>query len=178
MSKVLDVLTGGIFREVGDAIDKVVTSDEERLQLRNNLATIETKAEEVKVKAEQFIQGELSKRHQTDMQSDSWLSKNIRPMSLIALVTITIAWGILGLVALESSEGTVVATESVQFQVWTGFLGLLTALDLLAFGFYFGSRGVEKSAEKITAMIMKMKQAQKEKDKKKDEDEGEPDLGW
>ncbi len=74
---------------------------------------------------------EITKRHAADMASDSWLSKNIRPMTLIALVLSLIIW-----VALDSSiKG---------FKVGTEWIDLYKILLLLAFGFYYGGREIQK----------------------------------
>jgi hypothetical protein len=76
---------------------------------------------------------ETTKRWQYDMQSDSWLSKNIRPLSL-AFLTLTLFIYII----LDSSiQG---------FQINPNWIDLLSSLLLLVYGGYFGMR----SAEKIT----------------------------
>lgn len=76
---------------------------------------------------------ETTKRWQYDMQSDSWLSKNIRPLSL-AFLTLTLFIYII----LDSSiQG---------FQINSNWIDLLSSLLLLVYGGYFGMR----SAEKIT----------------------------
>ena len=160
----LDKLTGGIIGEVGDAIDSIVTSDEERLTLRNQLAQINASANkavgEVKVK----IAAALTSRHDADMKSDSWLSKNIRPMTLVFLTLSTIAYMVYGL-NVGMPEG------SQKFMVYNAGLQGLLGLDLMVYGFYFGSRGVEKvMASVATAMAAKPK-----KRKTFDDDE---ELGW
>lgn len=73
-------------------------------------------------------EAELTKRHVSDMASDSWLSKNIRPMVLIYLMA---AW-------------TVFAGVSVRWSVGPEFVDMLKAMLTAAFGFYFVSRGAEK----------------------------------
>ena len=76
---------------------------------------------------------ETTKRWVADMSSDSWLSKNIRPLSL-AFLTITLFIYII----LDSSlEG---------FKIDSNWIDLLSSLLLLVYGGYFGMR----SAEKIT----------------------------
>ena len=76
---------------------------------------------------------ETTKRWQSDMLSDSWLSKNIRPLSL-AFLTITL---FLYIILDSSLEG---------FKIDSGWIDLLSSLLLLVYGGYFGMR----SAEKIT----------------------------
>ena len=74
---------------------------------------------------------EISKRWQSDMKSDSWLSKNTRPMSLIFL-TISMVL----LILLDSFEWS--------FTVSTGWVDLLQTLLVTVYVAYFGSRGAEK----------------------------------
>jgi hypothetical protein len=76
---------------------------------------------------------ETTKRWSADMNSDSWLSKNVRPLSL-AFLTITLFIYII----LDSSlDG---------FKIDSNWIDLLSSLLLLVYGGYFGMR----SAEKIT----------------------------
>ena len=74
---------------------------------------------------------EVSKRWESDMKSDSWLSKNTRPMSLIFL-TISMVL----LIILDSFEWS--------FSVSTGWVDLLQTLLVTVYVAYFGSRGAEK----------------------------------
>jgi hypothetical protein len=74
---------------------------------------------------------ERTKRHASDMASDSWLSKNIRPMTLGYLLIVVVV-----LTVLDS------AIES--FTVAPGFLNLFTSLSIAAFSFYFVMRDVNK----------------------------------
>ena len=74
---------------------------------------------------------EVSKRWESDMKSDSWLSKNTRPISLIFL-TISMVL----LILLDSFEWS--------FQVSAGWVDLLQTLLVTVYVAYFGSRGAEK----------------------------------
>jgi len=74
---------------------------------------------------------EISKRWASDMKSDSWLSKNTRPMTLIFLTISLII-----LIVLESSN--------IQFDVDGGWVDLLKSLLITVYVAYFGSRGAEK----------------------------------
>lgn len=74
---------------------------------------------------------EVSKRWSADMTSDSWLSKNTRPLTLIFL---TISLVIL--IILESSN--------IQFDVDNSWVDLLKSLLITVYVAYFGSRGAEK----------------------------------
>jgi hypothetical protein len=89
-------------------------------------------AEAAKLKADMQEQQELTKRQAADMASDSWLSKNIRPMSLCALFAAYIMFALMSTFDLDTNES---------------YTMLLGQWGQLAFGFYFGSRGLEKIAE-------------------------------
>jgi len=88
------------------------------------------------------IQGEQerTKRHASDMNSDSWLSKNIRPMTLIFL-SIFLAL----LIVLDSAIGD-------GFDVKEKYISLLETLALAVYSFYFVLRGINK-------MIVKRKKS-------------------
>ena len=75
---------------------------------------------------------EISKRWQSDMKSDSWLSKNTRPLSLIFLSVMTIAF-----IWVDSHE-------SLSFTVEQEWISLLKTLTTTVYVAYFGSRGAEK----------------------------------
>ena len=74
---------------------------------------------------------EISKRWASDMKSDSWLSKNTRPMTLIFL-TVSMVF----LILLDSFE--------IDFSVDSGWIDLLKSLLITVYVAYFGSRGAEK----------------------------------
>lgn len=122
---------GTVIDSVGNAIDRNVTSDAERLALTNELAKIKAdskaKSEEIDVKFEQ----EISSRHKADMQSDSKLSKNIRPASLIFLLVVVSV--------LSVTDGNV-----GDFTIGESYISLFNSLLIVAFGFYFGGRSLEK----------------------------------
>ena len=74
---------------------------------------------------------EVSKRWSSDMKSDSWLSKNTRPMALIFLTASLVV-----IMLLDSFE--------INFTVDAGWVDLLKSLLITVYVAYFGSRGVEK----------------------------------
>ena len=81
MKKLLSLLSGGLIKDVGNVIDKLTTTDEERLAAKQ-------KIQELLEKADQDAQTQVTERWKLDMQSDSFLSKNIRPLVLIYLTVI------------------------------------------------------------------------------------------
>lgn len=95
--------------------------------------TIEPKDKETALKLlDQDIaeMGNISERWASDMKSDSWLSKNTRPMTLIFL---TLAMTIF-----------VILDSTVLLEIKTGWVSLLEALLITVYVAYFGSRGAEK----------------------------------
>jgi len=117
--------TSKLVTSVGDAIDKNVTSDEERLTLKNQLETIFSDLEKT-------LQEQTTIRQQADMTSDSWLSKNIRPMVLIAIVAIYTLFAVL------DGLGVVVFRET--------FANGIIEIGMTVFSFYFGGRTIEKAS--------------------------------
>lgn len=97
------------------------------VQLQNDMTKL---VMEANVVAEQ----ELTKRLQADMASDSWLSKNVRPMVLVFLLVLY----------------TFFAGFSVAYSIDPAYVDMLKQMLMAAFGFYFVSRGIEKVTDKIT----------------------------
>ena len=131
-----------VFNKPICTIDKIFTNDEERMQAQDQLD--KTKAEVTKIikafETEQLkhvenLEKELTTRHATDMKSDSWLSKNVRP---IALIFLTVSMVVLAYVTIfvDLSAGDLEALE--------GWRTVFQNLLLMVYAFYFGSRGIEK----------------------------------
>ena len=74
---------------------------------------------------------EVSKRWASDMKSDSWMSKNTRPMALIFLTVSMV------LLIFVDSTG-------MEFDVDSGWVDLLKSLLITVYVAYYGSRGAEK----------------------------------
>ena len=81
MKKLLQLITGGLIKDVGKVIDNLTTTDEERLAAK-------LKIEELLEQADKDAQDQVTARWESDMSSDSFLSKNIRPMVLIYLTVV------------------------------------------------------------------------------------------
>lgn len=120
---------------VGNAIDNLVTSDEEREQLKNELTKEVNSFKKVQLEHVETLEQQITDRHKIDMQSDSRLSKNVRPVMLVFMTVATVVLSYL-----------TVFTELTQLQIDTlnGWLPLLQTLLITAYSFYFGSRGFEK----------------------------------
>tara|TARA_R110001592_G_scaffold53498_1_gene164003 strand:- start:1661 stop:2047 length:387 start_codon:yes stop_codon:yes gene_type:complete len=113
-----------LVKEVGSVIDNLSTSDEERLKAKKAI-------KEVVLNYEKSMQVEVSERWRVDMQSDSWLSKNIRPMVLIFLCISTIL-----LIFIDAGF--------INFIVENSWIDLLKVVLMTCIGAYFGGRSFEK----------------------------------
>ena len=121
------LLTSLFSKLLGNAdkvIDEVVTSQEEKLTLKNKL-------QEIVNEHQAIIEQEVSKRWQADMNSDSWLSKSIRPLVLGWLVVATTL-----LIFIDAG--------AIEFVVEDKWVDLLQIVLITVIGAYFGSRGLEK----------------------------------
>jgi hypothetical protein len=115
----------GLVEGVGGVIDNLHTSKEEKLaaeqKIKELIATYETNMEK-----------EISSRWSADMNSDSWLSKNVRPMVLIFLVVCTV-------LMIFIDAGT------IAFHVEDKWTDLLQLVLITVIGAYFGGRSLEKT---------------------------------
>lgn len=113
-------------------VDKLIPDPAAKAQAQLDLAKLAQEGKLADIQADINEAQELTKRQQADMASDSWLSKNIRPISLIALFFAYIIFALMSAFGIDTNE---------QYTMLLGQWGQL------AFGFYFGSRGLEKLAE-------------------------------
>ena len=130
--ELLSALGGGLFKEVRELVDNVVTSTEEKLEIEARLKEKEMDFKQKQDELDLQYQKELSERHRSDMASDSWLSKNVRPLVLLVFVGL--------LVALSITDGAI-----GDFVVSESFIDTLETWGTTALMFYFGSRGLEKA---------------------------------
>lgn len=92
--------------------------------------------EEIFIKAELDLEKEITSRHAADMNSDSWLSKNIRPLlTIFSLVLYTL---------FAITDGNI-----GEFNIANQYVDLLGQIVIMSLGFYFTSRGIEKTAKII-----------------------------
>ena len=138
MSWFTDIFSSGVkdvIGEVGDIFDDMHTSDDEKLQAKERLAAIMNGFELKQQENANKFESEVTDRHTNDMVSDSWLSKNIRPL------TLAITGGTIYLLVYLTVFGTL--TE-LQVRVLEGWVPMLVGLFTTMVVFYFGSRGLEK----------------------------------
>ena len=121
---ILGNILSGLCSKADRIIDEVITSKEESLQLKNEL-------QKIIQEQEALIEQEVTKRWEADMNSDSWLSKNIRPLVL--------AWLVVSTTLLIFIDGGV-----IEFIVEDKWVDLLQIVLITVIGAYFGSRGLEK----------------------------------
>ena len=81
MNKIFQWLTGGVIKNIGNVIDKLTTTKEEKLEAQRLI-------QEILEKADSDAQEQVTERWKADMASDSFLSKNIRPLVLIFLTVV------------------------------------------------------------------------------------------
>ncbi len=113
-----------LIKGVGGVIDNLHTSKEEKL-------AAELKVKELIASYEAEMQKQVTERWKMDMQSDSWLSKNIRPLVLIFLVVSTVL-----LVFIDAGV--------IAFEVKASWVDLLQLVLITVIGAYFGGRSLEK----------------------------------
>lgn len=132
LSEIFSSSVSGVIDSVGNAIDKCITSDEEKLTLRNELIRIQEEASLKQQELDMQLEKEITQRQSNDMQSDSWLSKNIRPLTLIFIL---VMYSLLSI------------SSGFKFEVTESYVSLLGQWGMLIMSFYFGGRTFEKIAQ-------------------------------
>lgn len=130
MKKIFQWLTGGIIKEVGGVIDKLTTTDEERLEAKRLI-------QEILEKADSDAQEQVTRRWESDMNSDSFLSKNIRPMVLIYLTVIFTMCAFF-----DGNIG--------EFEIAEEYIPIFQTLLVTVYGAYFVGRTWEKAKSIIS----------------------------
>ena len=120
--------------EIGNKlIDKLLPDPEAKAKAQAELLKMQQDGRLAELQADNVEAQEISKRWQADMASDSWLSKNIRPMTLIYLLTAYLAMAIL---------------DGLGFKIAEAYVTLLGQWGMLVMGAYFGGRTLEKVFKK------------------------------
>jgi hypothetical protein len=113
-------------------VDKLIPDPEAKAQAQLKLAELAQNGELAQINAEVANQQEITKRWQSDMASDSWLSKNIRPLALIAIFTAYFLF---------------TAMSAFGYNAQESYVNLLGSWGQIVFLAYFGGRTVEKVME-------------------------------
>ena len=129
LAKLFGGAGGSIAEKISGIIDKHTFSKSEKAQFEKEM-------EEIFIKAELDLEKEITSRHAADMNSDSWLSKNIRPLlTIFSLVLYTL---------FALTDGNI-----GEFNIANQYVDLLGQIVIMSLGFYFTSRGIEKTAKII-----------------------------
>ena len=120
-------------------LDKVIPDPTAKAEAQAKLVELQQQGRLAELQADTAEAQELTKRQQADMASDSWLSKNIRPMTLIAILAGYFIFAMMSAFNMETNSK---------------YVELLGQWGMLIMSFYFGGRTLEK--------IIDMKGKQKE----------------
>ena len=125
MKKILNLITGGLIKDIGGIIDKLTTTEEERLLAKERI-------QRLLEDADKDAQEQVTERWKYDMQSDSWLSKNIRPLTLVFLTVM--------FTLLAFTDGNI-----GEFSIQKEYIPIFQTLLITVYGAYFVGRTWEKS---------------------------------
>jgi len=113
-------------------LDKFIPDPEAKAKAQAELLKMQQEGRLAELNADMNEQNNVSDRWKADMSSDSWLSKNIRPMALIAILGGYFVFAMMSAFGLNANES---------------YVTLLGNWGMLVFGAYFGSRTLEKVTE-------------------------------
>jgi len=113
-------------------LDKFIPDPADKAKAQAELLKMQQEGKLAELQTDQIAMQETSKRWEADMSSDSWLSKNIRPMALIAIFTAYFVFTTMSAFGLNAQES---------------YVNLLGQWGQIVFLAYFGGRTVEKVME-------------------------------
>tara|TARA_R100001443_G_C3328908_1_gene171869 strand:- start:239 stop:637 length:399 start_codon:yes stop_codon:yes gene_type:complete len=132
MKQILAKIFGGAGGSIADKISGVV---DRFVHTKDEKAAFEKEMTQVFINAEADMQKNITERWLADTKSDSWLSKNVRPLVLIFLVVSTVL-----LVFIDAGV--------IQFEVKANWVDLLQLVLITVISAYFGGRSMEKIRKK------------------------------
>jgi len=121
------VFSGGateLVEGVGGVLDNLITSKDEKLEAKR-------KVKELVANYEIEMEKNITSRWEADLKSDSWLSKNVRPLTLVFLIVCTML-----LIFIDAG--------AINFNVKDSYVDLLQLVLITVIGAYFGGRSLEK----------------------------------
>ena len=127
MSILTQIFSSGateLVKGVGGVIDNLHTSKEEKLEA-------ERKVKELMANYQIEMEKNITSRWEADLKSDSWLSKNVRPLVVIFLIVCTML-----LIFIDAG--------ALNFEVKSSWVDLLQLVLITVIGAYFGGRSLEK----------------------------------
>ena len=113
-----------LVKGVGGVLDNLTTSKDEKLEA-------ERKIKELVANYEVEMEKNITSRWEADLKSDSWLSKNVRPLTLVFLIVCTML-----LIFIDAG--------AINFNVKDSYVDLLQLVLITVIGAYFGGRSLEK----------------------------------
>jgi hypothetical protein len=113
-----------LVKGVGGVLDNLTTSKDEKLEA-------ERKIKELVANYEVEMEKNITSRWEADLKSDSWLSKNVRPLTLVFLIVCTML-----LIFIDAG--------AISFNVKDSYVDLLQLVLITVIGAYFGGRSLEK----------------------------------
>ena len=128
MSVLTKIFSGGaadLVKGIGGVVDNLHTSKEEKLEA-------ERKIKELMANYEVEMEKNITSRWEADLKSDSWLSKNVRPLVLVFLIVCTMLL-------------TFIDAGALNFEVKSSWVDLLQLVLITVIGAYFGGRSLEKT---------------------------------
>ena len=124
LSKIFSTEATELVKGVGGVLDNLTTSKEEKLEA-------EQKIKELVANYEVEMEKNITSRWEADLKSDSWLSKNVRPLTLVFLIVCTML-----LIFIDAG--------AISFDVKDSYVDLLQLVLITVIGAYFGGRSLEK----------------------------------
>ena len=124
LSKIFSTGATELVKGVGGVLDNLTTSKEEKLEA-------EQKIKELVANYEVEMEKNITSRWEADLKSDSWLSKNVRPLTLVFLIVCTML-----LIFIDAG--------AISFNVKDSYVALLQLVLITVIGAYFGGRSLEK----------------------------------
>ena len=124
LSKLLSGGAAELVKGIGGVVDNLHTSAEEKLEA-------ERKIKELIATYQVEMEKNITRRWEADLKSDSWLSKNVRPLVLIFLIVCTML-----LIFIDAG--------ALNFEVKSSWVDLLQLVLITVIGAYFGGRSIEK----------------------------------
>jgi len=124
LSKIFSSGATELVEGVGGVLDNLITSKDEKLEAKR-------KIKELVANYEVEMEKNITSRWEADLKSDSWLSKNVRPLTLVFLIVCTML-----LIFIDAG--------AINFNVKDSYVDLLQLVLITVIGAYFGGRSLEK----------------------------------
>ena len=128
LNKILGDGASKLLESAGNIVDNLVTTDAEKKEAKRKL-------KELVLNHQAKIESNITDRWKVDMASDSWLSKNVRPLVLVFVIVCTML-----LIFIDAGF--------IDFKVESKWVDLLQLLLITIVASYFGGRSIEKVKKK------------------------------